>query len=210
MRTVGEILSQRRKEIGLTLDQVEKETKIRQKYLEAIEKDLFSQIQESTTVKGFVRNYAQFLGLSAENVLAVFRRDFCENEKGQIIPRGMVKPLNEKTFYWTPKYTVIGVIGLLFFGFIFFFVKQYLNFSSAPFLQITSPVENQVFKENVLVTGKTDKDATVKIDGSLITITEEGNFRENIVLPRGENIVTIESSNRKLKKRTVNIKIRVE
>jgi len=210
MRTVGEILLEKRQELGLTLEEIEKETKIRRKYLEAIEKNNFSSIAESAVVKGFIRNYAQALGLSAESVLAVFRRDFTEGEKGEILPRGMVEPLIKKNFYWTPKTTVISLLSLLILGFVFFFVWQYLGFSSAPPLEITLPKDNQVFKEKVVVLGKTDKDATVKIDGTLISITEDGSFREEIVLPRGENILVIEAANRKGKKRMVNIKVFVE
>ena len=178
--------------------------------MEVIERNNFSQIPESTTVKGFIRNYAQFLGLPVENVLAVFRRDFCEDERGQVIPRGKVLPLSEKKFSWTPKLTLLTallVIGV-FLG--FFLVRLVTRFSSAPPLQVFSPTDNQVFKEKVIVSGKTDKEATVKIDGSLIPISEDGSFKEEIVLPRGENLLTIESANRQGKKRVVNVKIRVE
>jgi cytoskeletal protein RodZ len=210
MRTVGEILSEKRKELKLSLEDIEKETKIRRKYLEAIEDNNFSLIQESTTVKGFIRNYALSLGLSAENVLAVFRRDFRENDKGQVIPRGMVESLGEKTFYWTPKMTFVFFVSVLVLGFAYFFVRQYVGFSSAPELEIFSPVEGQVINEKVEVNGKTHPEASVKIDGTLISISEDGTFKEEIILPRGENFLTIEAANRQGKKRTVNIKIKVE
>ena len=210
MRTVGEILSEKRKELNLSLEDVEKETKIRRNYLEAIEKNGFSEIQESTTVKGFIRNYAISLGLSPENVLAIFRRDFRENEKGQVISRGMVDPLGEKTFYWTPKMTFIFFVSVLILGFTYFFVRQYVGFSSAPELEIYSPVEGQVIKEKVEVSGKTHPEAAIKIDGTLISISEDGSFKEEVILPRGENFLTIEAINRQGKKRTFNIKVKVE
>ena len=212
MRTVGEILGQRRKALNFTLEQVEKETKIRQKYLESIEKNNFSLIPESTVVKGFIRNYALFLGLSPNDLLAVLRRDFLENEKGQIIPRGAVEPLDERRFgfYWTPKLTAFSIATLLLAAFIILFVKQYLVFSSPPPLEIFSPVVGQKFAEKVLVSGKTDKNATVKIDGNLVSIDNEGVFTEEVVLPRGENIINIEVSNRQLKKRNKRIAVTIE
>jgi len=210
MRNVGEILSGKRKSLGLKLEDVEKETKIRQRYLEAIEKNEFSRISDSTIVKGFIRNYAQALNLSPEYVLAVFRRDFCENEKGQIIPRGIVEPLDEKRFYWTPKATFILVIFLLLGSFAFFFTRQYLKFSSAPPLEVISPKEGQIFKEKLEVSGRTDKDASVKVDGTLISISENGEFKEEIILPRGENVVTIEAVNRQGKKTVVNRKVKID
>jgi len=210
MRIVGEILSEKRAELGYSLEQIEKETKIRKHYLEAIEKNDFTVLPESTVVKGFIRNYAQYLGLVPENVLAVFRRDFRENEKGQIIPRGMIEPLSEKGFYWTPKLTLILFFSIIILGFGFFFLRQYLNFSSAPFLEVSSPEEGQTYKDKISVIGKTDKDATIKINGTLISITENGGFKEEIVLPQGDNVVVVESANRKGQKRVIERRIKVE
>lgn len=210
MKTVGEILSGKRNQLGLSLEQVEKETKIRKKYLEAIEKSDFGIFSESTTVKGFIRNYSLILGLSPENVLAIFRRDFIENEAGQIIPRGFTKEIEERSFRWTPKITFFLFIGLLLFSFCYFFFSQYSRFSSPPQLEVFSPKEGQIFQGKVEVVGKTDKDATVKVDGSLIVVSPSGDFGEKIVFPRGENILTIEAANRQGKKRTVNIKVKVE
>lgn len=192
------------------MEEVEKETRIRKKYLEAIEKNEYGRIAESTIVKGFIRNFAQALGLPAENVLAVFRRDFRENEKGQIIPRGMVDPLDRKDFWWTPRHTLAVGLFILLGGFVFFFARQYLSFSSAPPLEVSSPVDGQTVKERTLVSGKTDKDVSVKIDGALISVSSDGSFEEEIILPRGDNILTIEAVSRQGKKRTVNLKIKVE
>jgi len=210
MRTIGEILSAKRKELNLSLGQAEKETKIRSKYLEAIEKNDFTRINSSITVKGFIRNYAQYLGLPPESALAVFRRDFLENEKGQIVPRGMIEPLSENKFSWTPKITAIAFFSLIFLLLVFFLGSQLLKFSAAPFIELASPQEGETYREKIPVVGKTDKDASLKIDGVLVNIDENGNFKEEVVLPKGPNILTIESSNREGKKRYLRRKIVVE
>lgn len=210
MKTVGEILAEKRKSLGFSLEQIEEETKIRKKYLEAIEKNNFNFIPESTTTKGFIRNFSLVLGLSPESVLAVFRRDYFEDESGQIISRSLSKIIQNHGFFWTPKATLITLIIVGVSVISFFFSKQYLRLSSAPEIDLSSPKEGQVFKDRVLIKGKTDKDATLKIDGSLISISNDGSFSEEIVLPRGSNIVTIESANRQGKKRVVNIKVEVE
>lgn len=210
MKTVGEVLSEKRKNLGLSLEHIEKETKIRQKYLEAIEKNDFVFFPEVATVKGFIRNYALILNLSPDAVLAIFRRDFGENEKGQVVSRSYSNELEEKGFRWTPKLTFFAVIFFILFIFAFFLFQQYLRFSAPPPLEVISPKEGQTFKEKVEVFGNTEKDSTLKIDGSLVNLDENGNFKEEIVFPRGENIVTVESSNRQGKKRTVNVKVKVE
>ncbi len=194
----------------MSLENIEKETKIRKRFLEAIEKNNFPQIEGSTVVKGFIRNYALILGLEPENLLAIFRRDFCENEKGQIIPRSIVEPLKRDRFYWTPKATFVLILSLLLGSFVFVFIRQYLKFSSAPALELLSPKNGEIFKEKVIIIGKTDKDASVKVDGTLISVSDEGEFNEQIVLPRGDDIVTVEAINRQGKKTTVSTKIKID
>lgn len=194
----------------MSLESIEKETKIRKRFLEAIEKNNFPQIEGSTVVKGFIRNYALILGLEPENLLAIFRRDFCENEKGQIIPRSIVEPLKRDRFYWTPKATFVLILSLLLGSFVFVFIRQYLKFSSAPALELLSPKNGEIFKEKVIIIGKTDKDASVKVDGTLISVSDEGEFNEQIVLPRGDDIITVVAINRQGKKTTVSRKVKVE
>ena len=210
MKTVGDILSEKRKSLGLSFDQIEKETKIRQKYLRAIEENDYSSLPEIITVKGFLRNYALILNLPPETIMATFRRDFIENEKGLVVARSFSGDIEREGFHWTPKLTFITLIFLTVFIISFFFLKQYLKFSSPPDLIILSPKEGQIFKEKIVVFGETEKDATIKIDGSLVTIDDNGSFKEEVVFPKGENVLTIEAENRQGRRRTVNIKVKVE
>src|SRR5574337_639621 len=67
---IGDILRETREARGHSLEDVEKATRIRAKYLEALEAEHFSVLPSATQARGFLRNYAQFLGLDAEAVLA--------------------------------------------------------------------------------------------------------------------------------------------
>jgi cytoskeletal protein RodZ len=60
MKTVGQILQNRRIEKKLSIEDVEKLTKIRRKFVQAIESDSFTSIPSQTYTKGFIKNYAQF------------------------------------------------------------------------------------------------------------------------------------------------------
>jgi cytoskeletal protein RodZ len=61
---MGEELRRARESKGLNLLQVEEVTKIRVKYLEALENEDFNVIPGKVYIKGFVKNYAAFLGLN--------------------------------------------------------------------------------------------------------------------------------------------------
>jgi transcriptional regulator with XRE-family HTH domain len=209
MRTVGEIFKQARLKKGLSLEEIEKRTKIRVKYLLAIEENDFAKIPQATTSRGFIRNYAQALGLSSEAVLAVFRRDFTENEKGQIIPRGMITPLDKFKFWWNPKLTVflgVLIISVIFLGFL---LRQYLNYISSPKITVVFPPEGEIFSTNqVEFLGKTDKDASFYINGEIVNLSPEGEFRKNVVLKEGENEIVLEAIGRREQKTRVIRKVK--
>lgn len=121
MKTVGQILKEERVKRGISLEEVEKETRIRKKYLELLENNDFPGVGQATTVKGFIKNYADFLGLPSSNLLAIFRRDFGEDKIGQVVLRGLAEPLDKKRFFWTPRKTIVLLIilfGLLFLGYL--------------------------------------------------------------------------------------------
>ena len=68
--TVGAVLAAKRGERGLTIDQVAASTRIRTEYLRALEADDYTAVAAPVYVRGYVRTYATFLGLDAEELLA--------------------------------------------------------------------------------------------------------------------------------------------
>ncbi len=72
LQSLGEILRQAREARALTLDEVETQTRIRVKYLHALEDGDLSVMPSATHAKGFLRNYAQFLHLDANALVSDF------------------------------------------------------------------------------------------------------------------------------------------
>jgi cytoskeleton protein RodZ len=69
--TLGSLLRQKRESLGLTLEKVEGLTRIHAKHLRAIEADDLSSIPSVPQARGFIRNYAAFLGVSPEAIAKV-------------------------------------------------------------------------------------------------------------------------------------------
>ncbi len=65
-RQIGPLLEQKRKEKGLSLKDVEQATKIRTRYLEGLEREDFSMLPDHIYTRGFLKTYANFLGLDGE------------------------------------------------------------------------------------------------------------------------------------------------
>ena len=68
MKTVGSILKEARTARNITLAQTEEATKIRLKFLKAIESDDYSGLPSLSYAKGFVKNYSEYLGLDSSMV----------------------------------------------------------------------------------------------------------------------------------------------
>ncbi|MDO8551562.1 MAG: helix-turn-helix domain-containing protein [bacterium] len=195
MRTVGEVLKNKRLEKKLTLAEVEAATKIRAKYLEAVEKNDFTKIVGGApTTKGFIKNYAEFLGLSPVELLAIFRRDFHESKTGQIIPHGYLEPLNKGRFSWSPKLTLLFGIVILVLIFSGYLIYQVSSYNAEPNLTILNPKEGSIIdKPEIEINGKSDTDAVVYVNGETVALDKNGDFQSKISLFRGENKVKVEA-----------------
>jgi cytoskeleton protein RodZ len=75
MRMIGEHLQERREDLGLDLDEIGAMLRIKPSYLAALEQGRTQDLPGPTYAIGFVRAYAEFLGLDAEPVLARFKAE---------------------------------------------------------------------------------------------------------------------------------------
>src|ERR1044071_5785568 len=75
MKRTGELLKTARENAKLSLSEVALSTKINPKVLAAIENGDQSNLPAKTFLKGFVRSYAMFLKMDAEEVMKTFNAE---------------------------------------------------------------------------------------------------------------------------------------
>jgi cytoskeletal protein RodZ len=80
MGEIGETLRERRIAEKIDVQQVEDATKIRAKYLRALENEEFDLLPGPAYVKSFLRTYADHLGVDGRHLVDVYRRDFERDE----------------------------------------------------------------------------------------------------------------------------------
>jgi cytoskeleton protein RodZ len=71
---VGDTLRQRRQQLGLEIGDVAAALRIRPAYLEALEQDRLSELPASVYAIGFLRSYADYLGLDGREVVQRFKQ----------------------------------------------------------------------------------------------------------------------------------------
>src|SRR5581483_1797967 len=80
-----------REEKGVSLAQAEAATMIRRAYLQALEDDDHTVLPGAVYTKGFIRNYATYLGLDANNMLSLYHRLYPDRSQDVIGP-ATIKP----------------------------------------------------------------------------------------------------------------------
>jgi cytoskeletal protein RodZ len=124
---------------GVDLHRAERDTKIRARYLDALERGDYRTLPGAVYTKGFLRNYALYLGLEPDDVLRqwrVERGDVRETEP-MVIPRPIAAPRRSLTFSPSIVWAVLLTAGVA--AFAVYLGVQLLRFARPPTLGVTAP-----------------------------------------------------------------------
>lgn len=209
MIKAGIKLKEKRLEKGLSLEDVSKNTKIKQEFLEFIENGAYEKLPSVSYAQGFVRNYAKFLNLNEKEIMAIFRREFEGEKLYRVLPKGFEQedefPISRLKIRRSALFIILSF--LIFLGYIFF---QYRYAIINPPLTITSPKNLSVTSSSqIKVIGKTDSNATVYVNLDAVSVDESGNFQKVIFVFPGKTTITIKAVNKFLKETTKKIEINV-
>jgi len=72
---LGQLLRETREEKRISLDSIEAQTRIRQKYILALEEGRYDELPTPGHIHGFLRNYATCLGLDMDEVETLYAKD---------------------------------------------------------------------------------------------------------------------------------------
>ncbi|MGB9678468.1 MAG: helix-turn-helix domain-containing protein [Thermoanaerobacteraceae bacterium] len=146
MDELGEFLKSERLKKGMSLDQLQEITKIRTRYLKAIEDGDYSVMPALVYAKGFVKSYAEALGIDGNNLVKKYSYIFEEKEeKEESIADQKVEKFNKKDYSGSFKgfkkaLLFILVLGFLGYG-IYYFINQ-VNRGIAPLPQENKQAES--------------------------------------------------------------------
>lgn len=206
MRKLGEILKEERLAQNLSTQTAAKKLLLKEEALIALEEGNWADLPEKAYIAGFIKNYADFLGLDSARLLALFRGQYDERKFPQ--KAGPIFP--KRRLMFTPNLIApitLSVAIIIFVGYLLF---QYTSILAAPKLEIFTPPDDITTTAAIIeISGQTEKDATIAIVGSLIPVDESGNFSYQIALVDGQNIIEIIASKRLSPKTRVTRTIRL-
>jgi cytoskeleton protein RodZ len=121
MESVGELLAKERKAKGLSIEEISEATKIQPKFIHALEQENFKYFSAPVYLKGFLRTYAQHLGLEVEEILSSYKESD-ESTKptlgGSVLRKECTKRLPRH------KYLLSGLIIIFIVSALLFYLRQ--------------------------------------------------------------------------------------
>ncbi len=112
-QTIGQRLKTEREEQRLTLEKVFEATRIRIQYLQALEEDDFSIMPSPVQARGYLRNYAEYLGFDAEQMLHDLREMNAQPASSEVIgPADIPAPEADETNAYEPAAPPSSVLNV--------------------------------------------------------------------------------------------------
>jgi cytoskeletal protein RodZ len=188
---------------GVDLYRAERDTKIRARYLAALERGEYRELPGDVYTKGFLRNYALYLGLDPEEAIGQWRRERGDTPVQKTvltIPRPIAQPRPGLQF--SPGIVVAALLTILVAGVAVWLGVQVQRFAKPPTLVMTSPREATVQLDETATSftfeGKSIPGATITIEmagGSRqVSADSTGIWSATVDLRRGRNAFTIDAT----------------
>jgi cytoskeletal protein RodZ len=113
MFEIGSSLREARLRQGLDFPELEQATKIRAKYLRALEDEQFDLLPAQTYVKGFLRSYAEYMGLDGQLYVDEFNsRYVVDGDEGQAPMRPRRSPAPRTTPRVQSRVVMLTLLGI--------------------------------------------------------------------------------------------------
>jgi cytoskeletal protein RodZ len=197
---LGEVLRAAREAKGVDLVRVERETKIRERYLSALERGEYRELPGSVYTRGFLRNYGAYLGLDPEYLIDLFRLETSSAPAERTPMPAPPRPLatrRSRAFVITPGVVVAAILTLLVGGFVAWLGFEFVNFARTPELRITEPAGNVSAhtEPTITVRGVTAPNAVVTFselpENPTVTADASGVFEVTVQLRPGSNVMRV-------------------
>jgi cytoskeletal protein RodZ len=200
LHKLGELLRAAREEKGVDLARVERDTKIRARYLSALEHGAYRELPGAVYTKGFLRNYGSYLGLDTEYLVDLYRLESAASAVERPTVQAPPRPITTRrsgAFVITPGAVLAALLTVGVALFIVYLVSEFVTFAGTPGLTITQPAGNVngYRGDEFTFEGVTEPNATVIAETATrkteVTADEDGNFEITVELRPGSNVITL-------------------
>ncbi|HEX6654848.1 MAG TPA: RodZ domain-containing protein [Candidatus Limnocylindria bacterium] len=199
LHKLGEVLRTAREAKGVDLARVERDTKIRARYLTALETGDYAELPGAVYTKGFLRNYGAYLGLDTEYLVDLYRLESTQPaEKPTLpVPPRPIATRRSRPLVVTPGAIVGALLTIGVAAFIIYLVTEFVTFARTPNLTITDPAGDIAGYQQMeyRIVGLTEPNSRITVDGlrenPSTTADARGSFTIQVALVPGSNVITL-------------------
>jgi cytoskeletal protein RodZ len=196
---LGTVLRTAREARFIDLARVERDTKIRARYLSALESGDYRDLPGSVYTRGFLRNYGLYLGLDPEYLIDLYRLESGIAAERPSMP-SRPRPMSERQgrgLVVSSGAITVAILSILVLALVVYVVGELVIFSGTPDLRITDPAADLLAYEGTEYTirGATEPNSTITTEGlrqnPSTTADGEGAFSVRVGLVPGANVITL-------------------
>ena len=160
---LGAILRRRRESKGISLEQAAEDTRIREKFLEALESGDHVTLPGAVYTKGFLRNYADYLDLDSANLVALYTAERAPTPEPARRFEPM-RPVMRGGLFISPTILVPVLVLAAVVGFVGYLSYQFASFATPPRIEVVEPAGDAIARSaEYTVRGRTTPDGRVTI-----------------------------------------------
>lgn len=208
--TLGERLRQLREERRLTLAEVARSISVPEKHLAAIEESRHSDLPGLVYAQNFVKKYAEFLSLPAPAAVLRLKEEY-QVVRGRRQEQPRLVPRANTDFPWYVRHGrfVMAAVVLALVG--SYLVWQAVHLIRPPLLEVLQPAADMSTRiTRMTVSGRTESEATVKINNQQTEVGADGTFVDTIDLQPGLNVLKVTASRKYSQTAVVERRVLVE
>jgi len=197
---LGEVLLAAREAKGVDLARVERDTKIRERYLSALERGEYRELPGAVYTRGFLRNYGSYLGLDPDYLIDLYRLETSVNAAERPVAPTPPRPMSvrrRRTFVVTQGAVAAAILTIMVGALVAWLGYEFFNFARTPELQILQPVGDvaEHTGSTMTIRGTTAANATIVVEGlpenPSGTADAQGNFEMTLRLLPGSNEIRV-------------------
>ncbi|MGZ8475889.1 MAG: helix-turn-helix domain-containing protein [Candidatus Limnocylindria bacterium] len=194
------MLRSARESRGLDRARIERDTRIRERYLSALERGAYDELPGDVYARGFLRTYATYLGLDPDAMTALYRletrrpTDRLRRPPARLRAMGSPQP---HAFVLAPGAVAAAILTVLVGALVAYLAYQLITFARTPELRVIDPAGDvRGHRESsIVISGVTEPNARVSVSGLAenpsVVADAEGGFSVRVQLVPGSNLVTI-------------------
>ncbi|HLY35176.1 MAG TPA: helix-turn-helix domain-containing protein, partial [Candidatus Limnocylindria bacterium] len=199
LHKLGEVLRAARELRGVDLARVERDTKIRSRYLSALERGEYRELPGPVYTKGFLRNYGLYLGLDPEYLTDLYRLE-TNGSSGERTAPAPPRPMairRPRALVVTPGAIAAALLTAVVIAIVGYVAYELVTFARVPVLTVSQPTGDvaSYHETSYTIVGVAPPNSTITVDGlrenPVVTADAQGHFSVVVQLVPGSNVITL-------------------